>query len=268
MVTRTFLFADTLVGVRTNSEACAAWLHEALGEYEYSDEEAAPYYSVFIAESGGRIGKPFHVLYRETDTVVKTFDLSELGRVLLTELETHTLTQRDDAVYVRCSRVTRNGTTAVMPASLASYMATVGTRTVERHGLAISEPTALAVDASGAIGPLRRTLHVPIDALDRIAEIAPSAPAEQSAAVDPGSPDIVFVGNFWMDHSEVVRPVSRGYVLYRLATLTPNLDTLRGKALASLARLLQGARCYEIREGSAAEVVETLSAVLAGEQPA
>jgi hypothetical protein len=266
VVTKSFVIGNAIVGIRTNSEACGEWLDATLADYRYADDDPSPYYSLYIAESDGGIGQPFHVLYREATTVLKTFDLEELGRALVADLETHTLSQRGDAIYVLCSPVAKRGVTALAPSRLVSYVATAGKRLTERHGLGMPEAFAVSVDAQGTLGAIPRTLDVPDEAFTRLAEVASSRTSPRPAAHVPAAVDLVLVGNYWPTGEEPVRPISRGATLYQLATLTKNLDVLRTEALRGLAKLLGGARCYELRQGQAADMLERLADVLDEQQ--
>jgi hypothetical protein len=268
VVTRSFVIGNTIVGIRTNSEAFGEWLAETLVEYQYEEDDPSPYYSIYVADGEGSVGKQFHLLFRESATVLKTFDLSELGRALVANLETHSLSLRDDGIYVVCSPVTKHGTTALAPSDLVSYTATAGRRLTERYGLGLPESFAVAVDSTGMLRAVPRTLDLPADAFERLAEIAPTRTTPRTPAEVPGSLDLVLFGNFWPNGGEPVRPLSRGLALYHLASLTKNLDVLRTEALLGLARLLEGVRCYEIRQGPAAEVLERLSEVLEGQRAA
>jgi hypothetical protein len=262
VVHRNYEIEGLLFGIRSNSEEVGDWLHDVLGEYELTDEEADPYYSILLADEKG-VGKRFHVLYEESRALVKTHDLRELGQALLYELESLALRGRKDAVYLEMAVVERDGVTALVPSLYPAYLRSVGRR-AER---ALTLPLApfVAVDpASGALLPIRRRLHVARDALDWLAELDPSKPRELWEP--PDHVDLVLVFQ-WTGGDEVAVPVSRAAALYQLASQTANLHALGGRALHGLARLVEGARCLQLEEARPRDLLDNIAAVLGQREP-
>src|SRR5947207_6471046 len=101
---RTFEVGGLLFGLRTNSREFIAWADEVLGDFRVRDAEAGPYYSVVVGGTEG-IGKHFHILYRESDAIVRSFDLGLVGRALLIDVGSLTFAKRDDALYLNMSLV-------------------------------------------------------------------------------------------------------------------------------------------------------------------
>src|SRR5947209_15296913 len=87
VVYKTYSFSGHLLGIRTNSEATGEWLDETFAAFEVTDEEADPYYSLYMADEEDGIGQRFHVLYKEAVTLFKTLDASALARRLVAELD-------------------------------------------------------------------------------------------------------------------------------------------------------------------------------------
>jgi hypothetical protein len=110
--------------------------------------------------------------------------------------------------------------------------------------------------------PIRPLLDVPGDALDRLEEIAPSDGRDRRIAVDePVKIETVFsIGTA----EELLRPVSAGLALYRLGSHAINLGALGTTGLEGLHRVVEGARCYEIRTTRAQDMLDTLSRALRG----
>ena len=87
VVEQSYEIADTQFGVRTNSEACAAWLEEAFGEYRV-DDDTSPYYSLRVAEEDENgVGKRFHIVYEESRALIKTLELRDAFDCLLAQFE-------------------------------------------------------------------------------------------------------------------------------------------------------------------------------------
>src|SRR5947207_1505445 len=139
VVYKSYDIAGYLVGIRTNSEACAEWLESTLGRYEISDEEADPYFSLWVPEQKSATRRQYYVLYREADDLLRVLDPAKLAQRLLSELETFTLRNRSDALFLASSVVSRNGVSALIPNVIVPYMRLAGRR-VERE-------LALPVDA-------------------------------------------------------------------------------------------------------------------------
>jgi hypothetical protein len=263
VVQRTYELGGMLFGVRTNSEACGAWLSDVLARYEVADDDIEPYYSLHLAEPRQTVGKPFHILYREATALLRTFDLVELGRAFLSELETHRLRERTDALHVRAAVVSRDGVDALVPSDALPLFRSLGI-SCERE-LSMPVTASVTVDGAGRLAPTRATLDVPDDALERLAAFA-SANGRKAASRDdrPRSPGIFCTFHPALDQSDApeIQPVSRGLALYNLARLTPNLGTIGSGALDSLGRLLGGVRCYQIRETTARATVGSLTSLL------
>ena len=46
MVSKSYQFSRHVLGIRTNSETAGEWLSETFRDYELTDEEADPYFSL------------------------------------------------------------------------------------------------------------------------------------------------------------------------------------------------------------------------------
>jgi hypothetical protein len=149
VVSRSYELSRFVVGIRTTSEALGAWLDDCLGRYR-TDEEAEPHYSIIVEGDRGGVRR-YHILYRDTMKISKTFDLAGLGRTLLTELESLAFPERD-AVYADLAVVGSDGALALMPAMTAQYLDTLG-RSVHRAGVILPVETKVAIDPNtgGAI---------------------------------------------------------------------------------------------------------------------
>jgi hypothetical protein len=258
VVSRSYEFGRFLVGIQTNSEALGAWLDDCLGRYR-TDEEAEPYYSIIVEGKGGGPVRRYHMLYRDTMKISKTFDLAGLGRTLLTELESLAFPERDDAVYADLAVVGSNGALALMPAMTAQYLDTLG-RSVQRAGMILPVETKVAIDPStGEAIPIRPLLDLPEDALERLAEIAPGGKRDRIAVDEPTKIEtVISIGLA----EEMLQPVSAGLALYRLGSHALNLQELGPSGLEGLRRVVEGARCYEVRSAKPQEMLDALSSAI------
>jgi hypothetical protein len=243
-------------GIRTNSELFAVWVEEFLGEYLIEDDDLDPVYSVWIAEPR-KVGTGFHTLYKESEAVTRSFDLSAVVRTLLFELESMLFSERDDALYVNEALVVFDGVTALVPAITVPYLGNLG-RSLERSGLQLPVAQWIAIDIdSGNLVPIIPRLSVEEDALEylgfggdgkrRSAGFVVESPLKVDVVCSAGTED------------EQVRPASRAETVYTLAHRAQNLDLLGTPALETLDRLAAGARCCEIRAVKPAQTLEALT---------
>ena len=223
VVHRNYELGSWLVGVRSNSEAVGEWLDWALGEFA-SDEEADPYYSIHIGETGAN-SRGYHILYRETIKLARTFDLASVGRTLFTELESFLFGDRDDALFVDVTIVASNGRVGLIPATTGMFVGSLGRRAVRQTGITISDETKVAIDPdSGEAIPITSRLDVPHDAIERLAAIAPTTqPDEGFTVTTPMKIDTVFSVGL---PDEALAPVSKATAVYRMATHLMNLHQL------------------------------------------
>jgi hypothetical protein len=269
---RSFEIGNTLVGVRTNSEGFVRWLDEALGDYA-ADEETDPFYSVHLADgepSPSRVGKPMHVLYAEEKALVRTFDLSLLTRALIAEFESFLHEERDDALYLGSDLVFRGNSVALVPPLVVPYLATMG-RGVARSGVSLPEGRTTVVDPeTGRAVPIRPRLRVPTGALPRLGGVSGAgaggrqAPAERSQRVRLDGPVRVDVVCSIGLHDELLEPLHQSAAMFTHAQHARNLRRLGPHALDGLSRLIEGARCYQVRSGSPREMLQGLVAALDG----
>src|SRR6266511_1979539 len=108
VVHRSYDIGGLIFGIRTNSEAVGRWLDDCLGNYR-TRKKADPYYSIHVGEQLRPSMRGYHILYRETLKLARTFDLAGLGRTLLAELESYEFADRDDALYLDAAVVASDG---------------------------------------------------------------------------------------------------------------------------------------------------------------
>jgi hypothetical protein len=246
-----------LFGVRTNSEAAAAWLEEYLGAFQIEDE-TAPIYSLMIADQEARNVRRFHILYRETIALTRSFDPADLGRALLSELEGLLLEDRDDALYAKLGVVTGNGTVAVVPSVIIPYLDTAGSR-VRRAGVTLGDTQRVAIDPeTGWLIPTKPMLDIPPDAPEALRSLGSGAASVRFSIERPTPVDVAFSIAVVEDP---VSPAGRPVTLYRLASHALNLRPLGLAGLQGLEKLVQGSRCFEL---SSAGVSNTLTGVTHG----
>jgi hypothetical protein len=246
VVSRTYEVGGNRFGIRTDSHEFCGWLDRTLRRYRVAGSEY-PRFSVVVAGAKGeRSGKQFHILYKQTMAVVRTMDITTLGRALLEEIEAINFRERDDAIYAEAAILASNGTRALVPGRLTPFLGRLGRRQIERSGIFLPGTMYVTVDPeSGQVVPAPRTLKIPGDAMERLSEIAPTNAAPDRFFVqEPSRADVVF----WIDNmtQEPFHPVSRGFVLGRLWTWTLNGPRLGKAAVEGLTRLVEPTRCYGI----------------------
>ena len=173
VVSSSFAIGDVRFAVRSTSPAFGEWLSRTLGAYEVEDVEEF-LYSVVVPEPpvNGR-AKEFCILYKGSTAIVRTLDPVTLGRGLLAELEGLRFHERDDAVYLTASIVDMSGTPTLVPSSLVPGLAKLGRR-AKKLGVQIPGELTVAIDMETAsVVPVRHTLDVSDDALERLHDACP-----------------------------------------------------------------------------------------------
>lgn len=260
VVQQSYEIGQFLVGVRTNSEPFAAWLDDALAEYRTS-EKAAPYYSILVAEGEDRTpGKRFHIIYRESMALTRSFDLGAVVRTLLAELEALLFHSRDDAIYADAALVGTDGVTGlVLPSLTIPYVGTLGRRVQRDLRLPVAGQVAIDPDSGRAV-PVQSQLAVSPRSLEHLAKLAPTDGGDDRIVVErPLEVDAVC---FVALAEEPVRPVSRGFAVFQFAGQVVNLAKMGEAAVEGLGRLAERARCYEIQTKTPQSTFDALLAAL------
>jgi hypothetical protein len=255
VVYRSYEIAGVELGIRTNSYAVAEWLDDVLGRYRV-DEDADPYYSILVPEDSRGVGRRFNLLYRESTSIARGFDLAPLARTLLAELEAVDFAGRDDGLYLACGLLRRHGRTIVVPSLLVPYLGTLGSR-VERSGIELPVELSTVVDLeSGLAIPVPHRLDVPADAVERLT--GPVSGGESRWQLDgPTRIDGVVSTGLGGD---AIEPVSAGRAAYRLGFYAANLERLMDRGVEALMGLSAGASTLELRTGNPREALDGLVA--------
>jgi hypothetical protein len=243
--------------MRTTSETFGAWMDEALGGYQI-DEERQPYYSIVAAEpdpSKPRSVKDFHILYGGTAKLIRTLHLPSLASTLLSELQSLTYPQRDDAIYAALVPISSKSAAAVVPVDLVPFLGALGRR-VHRAGLSLPAVRAVAIDPdSGHLMPVPQLLEIPEDAIEMLGKLLPANGRSDRTSFDnPLSPQVVLAGYF-QSSDETLQPLSRAQAVHALTPSVLNLEKVGGAALDALVRVVDRARCYAVK-GSALEMLD------------
>jgi len=260
---RSYELEGYIFGVRTNSDAFCAWLDNALADHRIPDKEADPNFSVLIGEPG-KVGKSYHILYKDSTSLMRTFDLPALGRALLSEIEAVSFPRRDDAIYMQYALVSARGTKALIPAELVSFFDQVA-RKVDRAGVTLPVTAFTAVDLeSGELIPTPRTLGLDEEAAEPLARIASADGWPARATLDrPANVDVICGMGYLREVA--FAPISRGVALFTLTAFTKNLPVLRQSGLEGLRRLIEGVPCYQLTAEHHDEMLESLLTVLSGQ---
>jgi hypothetical protein len=254
VVSSSFAIGDTRFAVRSTSHAFGEWLTDVLGAYEVEDVEDFLYSVVVPDPPDGRPSKEFFILYRSSTAMVRTLDPTTLGRSLLAELETFTLHEREDAAYLMASVADVHGVPTLLPPSLAPSLAKLGRR-ASKLGVEVPGQFCVAIDVEkSSVVPVRPSLSVPEDALERLASALPwqgrdglrfvQAPEDVGALLVSGA-----------DTNGPVQLARKGYTLATLASWTLNLERVGGAGLEALGRFVERASCYEASWTDADEAI-------------
>jgi hypothetical protein len=252
-----------LIGIRTNSEVCAEWLESVLGRYEVSDEEAEPYFSLWVPEQKSQTRKQYYVLYREADDILRVLDPAKLAQRLLSELETFTLRNREDALFLASAVVSRDGVSALVPTVIVPYIRLAGRR-VERE-LVLPVHAAVGVTPDGRLFSVPQQLNVPADACEDLAYLL-GVEGEADMALDDVPDQVDLVCAFHYDPKQPpLRPLTRAMAVEAVAETAFNLRATSEIALDALAGVVEGARCLLLQDASAKSTFELVKGVLEGD---
>ncbi len=261
VVYKSYEIGGYVFGIRTNSELAGEWLNATLAAYE-TDEEAEPYYSLWIPEEQKAVGKQYNVLYRESDDLLRTVDPARLAQRLLAEVETFTLRRRQDGLFLDACVVERDGLAALVPSPIVPFIRLAGRRVEQELTLPV-EPT-VGVGPDGSLFAVPRKLHIPEDACQDLAwRLGIDGSVERSVDV-PASVDAVCAFHYDPD-SPAMMPISRAIAVHAFASMALNLYATRGQGLFGLAKLVDGLPCHVLQEAKPRESFGLLTSVLSRE---
>jgi hypothetical protein len=261
-----------LVGIRTDSNAFARWLAEVLPATLLPDEAAEPNYSVVIGRNNHRLGKRkpgkrFHVLYKDSTALSRTFDVAELVSALLADLTALTYMRRKDAVYLQAAFLSDNAVCALFPEELVGSFEAIK-RHVQATGLRIPESRFVAVDLETAeVFRPPRSLEVDADEVSVLGEEIGSEPTAWPRAALDRRRTIDLICTMGSPSSGSVQPVSRGFALYVLASNAPNMSMLGHRGLEALRTLVERASCWEIAPREPRLMVESVLELMHSIEP-
>lgn len=261
---RTYLIDGIQVGIRTTSHRFGAWLDAALGTYATEGRDGADYSLVVDegADTRQRGKRDFAVLYKGTTPVIRTLDLPTLGRALLTELSSLRAAERDDLIFLALpALVGRDGAVLVSP-RIAMAVGELGRR-AERKGSGLPTATFSAVDpATGHVMPSHPPLETPAESwqmLDTLGSARP--PGGPRLLTEAAVIDAICLND--RGAGAEPRPRSRAATLELLVARTLNLGRLGSAGVEGLARLVEGARCYDLGRADAGQTLAALATILA-----
>src|SRR5262245_21010255 len=130
VVSRVYRIGEQRIEIRSTSFEFADWIDNVLESYrEPQDFEDNPYFSIVVDDGRSRAGgRRYHILYRRTAAVIRTFDLASLARTLLSELERIHLPFRDDAVHLDGAVAVAAGRPLLIPGFLVPLTSPQGRR--------------------------------------------------------------------------------------------------------------------------------------------
>lgn len=239
------------------------WIDRTFRRYRVAGNEY-PRYSILApsTKGGEKSGKQFNILYKQTNALVRTMDLGTLARALVFEMESLNFRQRDDAIFAEVGMLRTNGTRALVPGRMTSFLGRNGHRAVERAGVTLPGSMYLTIDPkTGRAVPAEPHLKIPEDAFDRLSEIAPTNGSADRVFVEEPSPvDVVF----WIDNASPVpfHSVSRGFVLSRLWTWTLNAGVIGKSALEGLTKLVEPTQCYSLEISDSKKMLDNIVAAI------
>jgi hypothetical protein len=253
---QSFELNGLLFGIRTDSKEFARWLAKSLPAEVVHDEEAEPNYSVVLGQEG-KVGKRFYVLYRDSTVLIRTFDVVELARVLIADLDSLTYTHRRDAAYVHATFLSLGGIDALFPEELLGNFDDIRRR-IRALGLRLPASRFVAVDLeTSEVIPPPSSLHLEDEALAELVGLVPSETTVWPRMTIDKPSTIELVCTMGSPGKEPLGPISRAYALYVLASLATNLRDVGGQGLEALKGLVEQAACWEISPRRPAMMAES-----------
>ena len=265
---RSFAVGDSTVSVRTTSAAFGRWMDRALGPYRTS-EAASPEHAYSVVIDGGQAdgagtGKRFHFLYQGVGVVARTLDLVTIARSLLSELQAHALHRRVDGVYVHHGLVRSDDIGVLVPAWLVSYLSATGRRPA-KIGITLPVSRWVRLDDAGRAIPGTPVLDIPGDALARLPR-TPGHAREAVTSEDTGDARTIHAIVTYRDDMDTLAGGGSAAALYHLASGCANLETLGGRAVNVLARVVERAHCFQTGLGRPQQMLDALRAVFEHER--
>ncbi len=246
---RSYAVGDVVFGLRTNSHAVAEWLDETVGAYAVDDYPGA-FYSVWIGGPGklGKLGRSFHILYRESIEFVRTLDVVEVAEALLSEFDALLAVGQADGVHLEFVPATHDGTTMLLPTEMLPYLRSAG-RKVERRGvhLPLTAFGTLDVETGGVVSSPAHS-----GALERFASLVGAEPHPVGVLGAGPRAEMVCVLEEPANGAMVER-LTPGQAAFHVARAALNLGALGGDVLPAVARLVSSARCYAVNPRLAPE---------------
>jgi hypothetical protein len=246
-----------LLGVRTNSRGLAGWLATEMPA-TLVDEDTDPNYSVLVSRKRSDFGRRFHLLYKDSTLLARTFDAAELVRALLADIEGLTNSTRRDAVYVQAAFLSLGGVDALFPEELVAMLEPIRRRT---HAMGLQMPASrhLAIDLeTSEVVPPPSSLRVNGEAVEALVGLVPSEPTAYPQAELDARASIDLVCTMGSVGSEPVTPTSRSFALYQLASNAVNLHEVGGVGVEALSRLIENAACWQITPGPPEGMAESM----------
>ncbi|HXY72880.1 MAG TPA: hypothetical protein VEM41_10070 [Actinomycetota bacterium] len=255
-----FRVGEQQIGVRSTSAAFGAWAKEALRDYWVPDPPLDFDFSVVVGEApdGAKRSRQYHILYRSTLTVIRSFDLEEIGRALVGEVARLRFYERDDAVYAEAGLLWKGDAVALIPGTSSLYVASVG-RSLHRAGYELSDQSWVVIEPSGRILPPGPHLGIDQQVLEELRGLEPvGGKSDRRRLEAPTRPDVVCSIGWDSGLAEV----SHAVAVHRLATHVMNLPQLQQRGLDALAKLVVPARCFEVGANGAQETLDGFGAAL------
>lgn len=258
---RSFAVGDYVFGVRSNLPAIGEWL-EVLATYEIPVEEADPYYSIWIGEDRGAV-RGFHILYREGQACLRTFDLAALAQLFFSELETLMLPGDDSALHIRLGVIGRSGRSLLVPYMLVPFLRDRGSRADRDFELPLEAYISIDLETHTILPP-RRRLQLPDDAVDWLVTLDPERVGTQVAPPYRPVPDLTFG---WSEEDAAVARETPAKVTYALLQAALNLGRVGVPGVAAIARLVEQTETYALAPAAAKELTPVLRDLLDGHAP-
>lgn len=263
MVQRTYIIGGIPVGIRTTSRAFGAWLDAALEKYAVEDWGGADYSLVVSEGAAGleRGRRDFAVLYKDTTPVMRTLDVSVLGRALLTELSSLLAAERDDAIILALPVLVGSKGAVLVSPRIAVAVGELGRR-AEQAGIGLPAATFSAIDpAIGHVVPLHPLLDTPTESWQMLEALGSRRAAGGPRLVtEPIKVDAVCLSDG--DAGAVPRPRPRADTLEALVPSTRNFGSVAAAGVGGLARLVEGAHCYDLGRTDTRQTLAALTTII------
>jgi hypothetical protein len=269
--TATFRALDFSFAVRTTDPALGGLLDDLYASCAIPAEPPAHRYT--LRERTTRNGARF-TLYCDDERVVTTPAASIALDHLVWDANRRAIDSVPSALVLHAGAVSVDGAAVLLPAPSGAGKSTLTAGLVQRGFDYVTDEACALDPAAGTVRPYPKPIALErgawhlFDALEpsrytALTQYRTAAGLGSTPAGGPVVPRLVVTPRYVRGGPGAARPISRATALVRLADQSFNFDTFGPARLPLLARLVEGASCFELDVDDLDEAATTIRTLLA-----